>query len=153
MKLYIVQHAKAVSTEYDPQRPLSPEGVEDVEKVSMVLESMDISVGYLWHSKKLRAVQTAGFLSQVITINEEKAGIEGLLPGDDVNDMIEKIKSVSQDVMIVGHMPFVSRLLSMLVTGSENVEVAEFQNGGMICLEETDQNFKILWMIVPKLFD
>jgi len=34
MKLYLVQHAKAVATEQNPQRPLSREGRQEIQKIA-----------------------------------------------------------------------------------------------------------------------
>ncbi len=34
MKLYLVQHGKALSKEADPQRPLSEEGIREVKKMA-----------------------------------------------------------------------------------------------------------------------
>lgn len=54
--------------------------------------------------------------------------------------------------MIVGHLPHLSRLASSLLTGRQDAEVVGFQYGGVVCLERTNDGWKLGWMIVPDLF-
>ena len=42
MKLYLVQHAKAVEKDVDSERPLSAEGRKDIEKVAAFLKGLSL---------------------------------------------------------------------------------------------------------------
>ncbi|GAH10759.1 unnamed protein product, partial [marine sediment metagenome] len=84
MKLYLVQHAKAASKEQDPQRPLIQEGRGELQKVTEFIKPLKLSVDYLWHSEKKRAVQTAELLAEAVEIKKAKTLREGLGPNDDV---------------------------------------------------------------------
>ena len=58
--------------------------------------------------------------------------------------------------MVVGHMPFMQRLVSFLTTGSEEIQVNQFQNSGIVCLsscEVTDGklNWFIKWTLNPNI--
>ena len=54
--------------------------------------------------------------------------------------------------MIVGHLPFLGKLVALLVTGREELEIVEFQYGGVVCLERrAGGSWKIGWMITPRL--
>jgi phosphohistidine phosphatase len=54
--------------------------------------------------------------------------------------------------MIVGHLPFLSKLASLLLTGSESSETVAFKQGGIVCLKCKDKNlWQIDWMITPEL--
>ena len=54
--------------------------------------------------------------------------------------------------MIVGHMPFLGKLAALLVTGSEENEIVEFQFGCVLCMERRgDVKWKVAWMITPAL--
>jgi phosphohistidine phosphatase len=55
--------------------------------------------------------------------------------------------------MIVGHLPHLARLASLLITGSETLEVAAFQQGGVVCLEHdrAGESWRIKWMLVPEI--
>jgi phosphohistidine phosphatase len=152
MKLYIVQHAKAASKEADPRRPLTEEGRWDMQKVSDFIETLDLSVDYLWHSGKTRAQQTAEILAEVVEVAEEMSAHDGLSPNDDVTSLKDEVISKNQDTMIVGHLPFVSNLASLLLTGSESSDTVAFRQGGIVCLEYSDDNqWQLQWMIVPDL--
>ncbi len=152
MRLYLVQHAKAASKETDPQRPLTEDGQWDMQKISDFIESLDLSVGYLWHSGKTRAQQTAEILAEVVEVAEEMSAHDGLSPNDDVTPIKDEIISKNQDIMIVGHLPFVSKLASLLLTGSESSGTVTFRQGGIVCLEYSDDNkWQLWWMIVPDL--
>jgi phosphohistidine phosphatase SixA len=52
--------------------------------------------------------------------------------------------------MIVGHLPFLSKLTSRLLGKEE--EVVNFQQGGIVCLEKMEHlPWRIRWMVVPEL--
>ena len=152
MKLYLVQHAKAASKEADPQRPLTEEGQWDIQKVADFIEQLDLSIDYLWHSGKTRAEQTAEILAEAVEVTEEMSAHDGLSPNDDVTPLEEELISKYQDIMIVGHLPFMSKLASLLLTGSESSDTVAFRQGSIVCLEYTDDNrWQLQWMIVPDL--
>lgn len=152
MKLYLVQHAKAASKEVDPQRPLTEEGERDIQKVAAFIKPLNLSVDYLWHSTKERAIQTAEVLAEVVKINKAKIARDGLAPNDDVTALKDKIVSDPQDIMIVGHLPFVSKLASLLLTGQEFAGTVAFKQGGIVALSSSEPNhWQIDWMLIPDL--
>ena len=152
MKLYLVQHAKAASKEVDPDRPLTSEGRRDMQKVAVFIKPLNLAVDSLWHSGKTRALQTAEILATVITIENEMAVHDGLAPNDNVQVIKDSIVSVGRDMMIVGHLPFMSKLASLLLTGSESSGTVAFRQGGVVCLScENDDQWQIDWMITPEL--
>jgi len=152
MKLYLVQHAKAASKEADPQRPLTEEGRRDIQKVAAFIKPLDLCVDYLWHSGKTRAQQTAKILADVVEVRKEMEAHDGLAPNDDVKALKDEVISKKQDVMIVGHLPFLSKLASLLLTGHESSNIVAFRNGGIVCLNYSDDNqWQLQWMIIPEL--
>lgn len=152
MRLYLVQHAKAASQETDPQRQLTEEGRRDIQKVAEFIAPLNLSVDYLWHSGKKRAEQTAEVLSEVIKINKEHTARNGLAPNDDVAALKDELLLSKEDVMIVGHMPFLSKLTSLLLAGSESANTVIFKQAGIVCLNRFDENqWQLEWMIIPEL--
>jgi phosphohistidine phosphatase len=152
MKLYLVQHAKAASKDMDPQRPLSDQGRRDIQKVAAFIKPLSLSVDYLWHSTKERAIQTAEILAEAVKINEAKIVRDGLAPNDDVTQLKDELISSQQDIMIVGHMPFVSKLASLLLTGHEFAGTVAFKQGGIVALSSSEPNhWQIDWMVIPEL--
>ena len=152
MKLYLVQHAKAVSEQADTQRPLTEEGRRDVRKVAAFIKPLNLSIDYLWHSPKLRAMQTAEVLAKAITIKNTSTAREGLAPNDDVSAIQDEILAMGEDVMIVGHLPFLSKLASLLLVGSESADTVAFKNAGVVCLTSLENNqWQIEWIVIPQL--
>ncbi len=152
MKLYLVQHAKAASKDADPQRPLTEEGRRDIQKVAEFIKPLNLSVDYLWHSGKKRAVQTSEFLAEVVKINEAQIIHDGLGPNDNVTVLKDELISARQDIMIVGHLPFLPKLASLLLTNSESSNTVAFKNAGIVCLDYSDDNqWQLQWMIIPEL--
>ena len=152
MKLYLVQHAKAESKDVNPERPLTEEGRRDISEVAAFIKTLSLSVDYLWHSGKTRARQTAEILAKVITVENEMVVQDGLAPNDDVQAIKEIIVLARQDLMIVGHLPFMAKLASLLLTGSESSDIVAFRQGGIVCLNSEDDNqWHIDWMITPEL--
>ena len=152
MKLYLVQHAEAVPAEDDPDRPLSDKGRTDVRRVASFL-ARSVRVDRIVHSPKMRARDTAVLLAQVLGpggVVEEAAS--GLAPNDSVEVAVDLIAGWSADTMVVGHLPFMDRLASRLVAGSEEANVAAFQPGTVACLERADDGgWALAWMVRPEL--
>ena len=154
MKLFLVQHARAALKQVDPERPLTEQRRRDIEKVAAFVKPLNLNVKNLWHSGKTRARQTAEIFAEVITIGNEMAVSDGLAPNDEVQAIKEKIVSVRQDIMIVGHLPFLAKLASLLLTGCESAGTVAFKQGGIVCLGCEDVNqWQIEWMITPDLLE
>jgi phosphohistidine phosphatase len=152
MKLYLVQHAKAVSKDIDPGRPLTGEGRRDIQKVAAFIEALNLEVDLLWQSGKTRAVQTAEVLAGVVKIKTKMTARGDLAPNDDVTAIKDELISSGHDVMIVGHLPFLSKLTSLLLTGNASAGTVAFQNSGIVALERsTDNQCQINWMVTPEL--
>ncbi len=153
MRLYLVQHGKAVTQEQDPQRPLTPEGRREAQKVARFVKSLGLTVDRVWHSGKARAWQTAQIYAEVLIIRQELTARDGLNPNDDVVPLREELAAATENIMLVGHLPFVSKLASLLLTGRESPPVIAFKNAGVVCLARTaDNRWEIEWIITPDLF-
>ena len=152
MKLYLVQHAESKSEKMDPARGLSEKGQADVKKVAAFLKTLRLVVEAIWHSGKTRAVQTAGILGQAVSAKQGVIQQNGLAPLDPVQPIQEKISQVSEDLMIVGHLPFMGKLASSLAAGSESADAVAFRQGGVVCLERDDQGtWRVRWAVTPDL--
>jgi len=152
MKLYLVQHAKAASEQQDPQRSLTQEGRRELQKVTVFIKPLKLSVDYLWHSEKKRAIQTAELLAEAVEIKKAKTVREGLGPNDDVAILKDELNTATDDIMIVGHLPFLSKLASLLLACCESAETVAFKNAGIIALVRSEGNkWQIGWMVTPEI--
>ena len=153
MFLYLVQHGQPHPKEVDPERGLTDKGHEDVKRLASFLERMNLKVDVLWESGKKRATQTAEILAPGLLPTQGKVSEKsGIAPNDPVAPVAEELSSVSSDHMIVGHLPFLSRLVSYLILGNETPDVVSFQQGGVVCLKrDPDGKWTVAWMVVPAL--
>jgi phosphohistidine phosphatase len=147
MKLYLVQHGEALAKEVDADRPLSPRGEAEVGRLAQFLDARMVPVRVL-HSGKTRARQTAEILAAVL--GGEVAATDGIAPNDAVAAWVAGLDGLAGDTMVVGHLPFMARAVSQLLTGGEDPLVA-FRPGGMVCLEQGDEGWTLAWMLRPEL--
>lgn len=152
MKVFLIQHGSALDKEENPDRPLSAKGVRDVEAVALFLQTAGVTTGALWHSGKTRAKQTAERLAFRIAPSAEPVEQEGLGPEDPVGPVLERLAEEGVDTAVVGHLPFLSKLASLALTGGEDAQVVAFRKGGVVCLESEDgRAWQVRWMLVPDL--
>ena len=152
MKVYLVRHGEAVSSQFYPQRPLSDQGLADIRKVASLIKPLEISVEHIWHSGKLRAEQTAEILAGSISVIKDCSAHNNLRPNGDVTAIADEIEAYDADLMIVGHLPFLANLASLLVSGREFTNVIAFDAGSIICLNRSDPGqWQIEWTITPEL--
>ena len=152
MRLALVQHGQAKPQEADAQRPLTPQGRQDVQKVAAFLKPLRLGVAAVWHSGKTRAAQTAEILAQAVAAERGVLQQDGLAPNDPVAPVAEMLSKTTADLMIVGHMPFMGKLAAALLTGDESAGLIAFQQGGVLCLQRGDDGrWQVAWMIVPAL--
>jgi len=151
MELYLVQHGLSLPEDVDPEKPLSSQGKEQTRRVAEFLKGKNFQVDGLWHSPKKRAVQTAQIISENILcsyILERK----DLNPLDPVKDFPQEIESQNKNLMIIGHLPFLQKLASLLLSGTEDNQFISFRNSGVLCLEYTGA-WKVLWAVIPELLE
>lgn len=149
MKLYLVQHGQAMAKEENPDRPLTDKGKIDVEKVARLLQNSGIKADKIIHSGKTRAEQTARIFSEGPIIQRE-----GIAPNDPIEDMHKELLEAQEDIMIVGHLPYLGKLASALLTGSQYPCIAAFQQGGVLCLQrKEDKSWHIVFMVTPYILD
>ena len=150
MALFLVQHGKNVSKEIDPDKGLSDEGIREVENIAATARAHRIVVASVKHSGKKRAKQTAEIFDRALGSRGGVEEMEGLGPLDDVAALdLENL----QDAMIVGHLPFMEKLVAHLVAGDAGkAPVFKFQNGGIVCLKHDKENgWYITWSLMPHI--
>ena len=151
MKLFLVQHGQAKSKEDDTQRSLNEAGMESTERVAMHLKRCKIKVDQILHSGKKRAEQTAEIFARHLLLEKEIKAHTCLKPNDDVRLMAAELQKHSDSLMLVGHLPFMSRFASFLLDDDPEKEIIRFQNSGVVCLRMEDGNWFLEWMVVPEV--
>ena len=154
MKLYLVQHGDSLEKESDPERPLSAKGIKEIEMLAEFLSTRMPMVSTIFHSGKLRAKQTAELVALKISSNNGVQKLFGIEPTDPIAPMAYEIESWSEDTMLAGHLPFMSKLVSKLTTGDESIPIVNYEPGSIVCLEKIiEKKWLIQWMLRPTLLD
>lgn len=151
MRVYLVRHGKAAPSEIDPQHALSELGKLQIQQLANFLSKKGLSVSYIFHSGLLRAQQTAEILATVV---ECAHGIEentDLLPEKPVNVLAMDLEVGFQDVMFVGHLPLLNKLVSELALGNPEMTLVNFFPGTTVCMERIDSRWVINWMLSPEI--
>ena len=147
MALFLVQHGISATKDVDPEKGLSVQGRVETERIAQVANGYGIRVEKIVHSGKKRAEQTAAIYHDALSVKTPLELISGINPMDDVQAFVESINP-EMDLMVVGHMPFMQRLVSYLTTGSEEIRVYQFQNSGIVYLDKSeDADGKFDWFI------
>jgi phosphohistidine phosphatase len=135
----------------DPEKGLSDEGKKAVGRIAQVAKDYEVNVSGIHHSGKKRAAQTAEIFAASLNPSDGVQEMEGLKALDDVTKLDV---DAGKNVMLVGHLPFMEKLTSYLITGdAERPPVLKFQNGGIVCLDldpETDAWF-VKWTLLPQI--
>jgi phosphohistidine phosphatase len=152
MNLYLLQHGEAVDKETDPERPLTQKGRDDTVKVAAYsAKHAAMSVLAVTHSGKLRARQTAELFALEIEALQGVVPVKDLEPDANPAIWAERLGLMEDDVVLVGHLPHLSRLASLLTCGDPDKEVIEFRNSGLICLKkQSPTKFAISWTMLPE---
>jgi phosphohistidine phosphatase len=178
MRIYLARHGDAVGPEENPRRPLSAKGRAEVERMASFLARSGVRPRRVIHSGKLRAGETAAILARALvpgTVLEES---EGLGPEDSPERLVSAARNWVQaaldgkgrggesrrvskdepgpanDVLVVGHMPFMALALAALVGADATLEFAGFATGSVACLESEDDQgdrWRLLWLVSPGL--
>lgn len=155
MDLYLMQHGQAATRTEDPERPLTDAGRAAVQRVAERARSADVRISGCLHSGKLRAAQTAQLLVTEVGVEPIVEARPGLAPNDPVVPVARwlRVQTEHRSLALVGHMPFLGRLASLLVVGDEEAEVVGFHMGGLVKLApKVDRDgFCVIWALPPDL--
>ena len=111
MALYLIQHGKSLPKDQDPDQGLSEDGTTESERIASIAQNYGVSVSQIRHSVKTRARQTAEILARALKPQNDIREISGIKPMDDVAACAAKIDP-DENVMLVGHLPFMERITS-----------------------------------------
>lgn len=157
MDVYLIQHGLAVSDEQDPQRPLTDNGRATARKVARHLAKVRASlvcpvISEIWHSGKLRAQQTAEVFAQALRPHPMLVAREGMNPNDDPQPVFEELdarRGQTGSLILVGHLPHLSRLAGLLLAGDARATPVQFVNAGVVRLLPAERGWSVAWYLTP----
>ncbi len=145
--LYLVHHSHAAGADVDPQRPLTTAGREHAQRVARQAAERGVHPEVVLHSGKLRARQTAEALWRACNPLATMAAVRGLQPSDPPAWAADLVAGETRDLMLVGHMPNLARVLALLTTGHAEAG-ADFPDHGLVALEATGDRYVERFRIV-----
>ena len=161
MNLYILRHGIAVEPgtpgyAKDADRPLTPEGERKLLHIAEAMEALDLTFDLILSSPYLRARQTAEIVAEALKARKKLELSDSLTPGGSTTKLVEllnHLQPVSESVLLVGHEPYLSGLISLLVSGEQNLAVV-MKKAGLCKL--TTESLKhgrcaaLEWLLTPK---
>jgi phosphohistidine phosphatase len=151
MTLYLVQHGEAKPEAEDPERSLTALGAETVEQMAGWAARIGINVDEIRHSGKRRAEQTATIFAEHLNPQKGVIAVSGLNPNDDVTLVAVSLQGEQKSIILVGHLPHLSKLVGFLVAGNSETEIIRFRNAAVVCLTQKDGKWAVDWVMQPDL--
>ena len=152
MEVYLVQHGEALPKDTDPSRPLTDEGRAELRRMAALL-GRNINVERLVHSGKERARQTAEILMTMPGCAAPPEESHDLAPNDPVEPWAARLADSDESTMLVGHLPFMGRLASLMLTGEATMEAVRFTPGTILGMSRTDAGWRLEVMVRPDMVD
>jgi phosphohistidine phosphatase len=148
MDFYLTRHGEAVNDLVDPSRPLTAAGREAVSHVARLALAKAVQISVIYHSGILRAAQTAEILATHLVPGEGIKVLSGLKPDDDPEIAAAELSAASSPVMLVGHLPHLGRLASLLSHGAGGNDL-EFLPAMIASYSREVGRWKLNWTITP----
>ena len=160
MNLFILRHGIAVEPgtagfENDADRPLVPKGERRLRAAAAAMRKMELSYDVICSSPLVRARQTAEIVAEELKLQKRLKITDALAPGGSMKNLVRQLsdwKPLPENVLIVGHEPYLSRLISLLISGEDHTTVA-MKKGSLCKLETVDLRpglcARLIWLLTP----
>ncbi len=161
MNLFILRHGLAV--EYgtpgcadDASRPLTVEGKAKLREINHAMKKLDLDFDLILSSPYKRARQTAEITAEELDLIKKLAFSDALTPQGSAKELIghiNQLKPRPENILLVGHEPYLSGLISLLVSGGRNFSVV-LKKGGLAKLSSEilkhGRCASLEWLLTPK---
>ena len=161
MNLYILRHGIATEPNTqglakDADRPLTPEGKRKLWQIAEAMAALELGFDLVLSSPYVRARQTAEIIVEALKARKRLEFSDSLTPGGSTKklvDLLNHLQPPPESVLLVGHEPYLSGLISLLVSGDASLAVV-MKKGGL-CKLSTDslthgRCAALEWLLTPK---
>jgi phosphohistidine phosphatase len=161
MELYLLRHGIAVEPgtpgyEDDSRRPLTPKGEAKMEQIVRAMKALELSFDHILSSPYVRTRQTAEIVARAFDAARKLEFSNSLAPGGNwkkLIEAIEKLDSPANSVLLVGHEPYLSGLISLLLSGDSGWCIT-MKKGGLCKLTvdalKHGRCAELEWLLTPK---
>lgn len=155
MNLYLIRHAIAVEEhEDDSQRPLTDKGRKKMRSIAKGLRALGVEFDLILSSPYVRAAETAEILADVFKMKKEVQFSENLVPSGSPEVLIAELneKHAVDSIALVGHEPFLSALIGLLIADTTNADIT-LKKGGVCSLSADNlrhtRKATMDWLLTP----
>ena len=159
MDLFFLRHGKAYqrSPKFRPDsiRPLTPAGEDLMREVARGIKRLDVEFELILTSPYVRAAKTAEIFHDVLEIGKVQT-TESLISEADPAEVIHEIDQKFlkyKSIVLVGHEPHMSHLMSVLLTGRRDMSI-DFKKSGFckLCVEDLKPGkcACLKWLMTPR---
>ncbi|TDJ03633.1 MAG: phosphohistidine phosphatase SixA [Deltaproteobacteria bacterium] len=146
MKVILVRHGEAELAP-DGEKHLSEKGKEQVHSLAKQLSKLNLSVEEIYQSGKPRALETCQILVEHLFPGHQILKSDDLEPGSDPSIWGELLGSYEKNIMLVGHLPYMSELVAYLLGPDKYME---FKPSDAVCLEKDGPSmWNLIWQKGP----
>ena len=162
MDIYFLRHAIAGERDQDKYpddtlRPLTKKGAKKLQRIAEGMLALDLSFDVIYTSPLVRAKQTAEIITRVFNADRKLRETDRLAPGGDPReliDMINRARDEHASVLLVGHEPYLSDLISVLVVGDSSLPLT-MKKGGVCKLSVGALKYgkcaSLEWLLPPSI--
>lgn len=149
MELYLVRHGEVdpSAPDQDQGPPLTQNGLVQCQRAAQFAARLGVKVAEIRHSDKIRAVQTAEQFERALGCPRNQ--LPGIGPNDDINPLRREAAGLRQNVMVVGHLPYLNRIAGALLAQDESMPVCVFHPASLIRLDRRDDGRWSLQLVLP----
>lgn len=158
MNLYLMRHAIAAEPDEnteDSQRSLTEKGHKKIGKIARNLEKLELEIDLILTSPYQRARQTANVVAYALDIKKRcVVESENLTPLGFADKLVDEInaREAVENLLIVGHEPFLSQLIGILLAGDASLGI-EMKKAGLCKLSMEQLAYgrcaRLEWLLTP----
>jgi phosphohistidine phosphatase len=157
--LYLLRHGIAVdpgsSGMPDDARPLTEKGIKRMHQIAIGLLALELELDAIITSPLVRARETAEIVADALGLADRLETSNVLATGSDPATIERWLRSRAESrLMLVGHNPTLSELVSLLVAGARRSTICDLKKGGIAALERTigaSGLYELTWLAPPRI--
>jgi len=166
IELYLMRHGIASALGEggvlkDADRPLTLEGRARIKQEALGIRELGLKFNMIFMSPLLRSRQTAEIVAESLDLQHKVKILDSLAPGRAFVESEGKNAEIFLELgayqfdraLLVGHMPDLSELASLLLTGNRNLNI-EFKKGSICAIEVASLPPRgpglLRWLMAPK---
>ena len=158
MNLFILRHGLAAEASggRDADRPLTEQGKSKMREIAKTMRELELSLDLILSSPYKRAWQTAELVAETLGLTNKLEPCNALAPMGDAGKLLAEInhrRPSPEAVLLVGHEPFLSELISLLVAGERGSQII-MKKGSLAKLQTAHPRpgrcAALKWLLTPK---